>query len=422
MTQPRRGRPPHRLDPDASHAARLGAEIRTRRQERGLTLEALAALVGFSPSHVSKVERANAPVSGPFVAACDHALDARGAISALLPAVISERAWQRQDRAATRHSGLAAAIGLTGSSAAQPAASAEVDPELVQHWLEVKGTLTDHDQLFGPHRVLAITKRGLGIIGRHRQAARGYLRADLMRVESRWEMLVAWLYDDAGAPEAAASMQRARALAVEADDHLMTAYVLVRQSERASRFGKSKAAIALAQAAQRQRGLTPHVHALRALYEALGHARAGETAACQNDLGTAHELVGRQHDGVIDSGFEGLGGHYATSTTVLAGEARCWLWLGQPGKAVDAAQRALAHWPAIRRRGRGLQRAGLAVACAAAGEPDRAAHEGLHALAVARATRSARAMQELRRLDQRLAATPQAQGAAEFREAFAAAR
>lgn len=148
---------------------------------------------------------------------------------------------------------------------------------------------------------------------------------------------------------------------------------------------------------------------------------AGEAADCQEDLETAHELVGQRHGGIIDPGFEGLGGHYATQTTVLAGEARCWLWLGQPRKAVDVAQRALARWPATRRRGRGLQRAGLAVACAAAGEPDRAAYEGLRALALARATGSARAMRELRRLDHRLAVTPQAQGAEEFREAFAAA-
>jgi hypothetical protein len=386
-----------------------------------LTLEGLAALIGFSPQHLSEVERAKTPVSGPFVSACDHALDAQGTLSALLPAVIAERALQRHGRSTIRHSGLRSG-SAAGSLAAHPAGSAEVDPELVPHWLELKGVLTDHDQLFGPHQVLVIAQRGLGIIGRQRQASRGYLRTELMRVESRWEMLAAWLYDDAGDPAVSASMERARTLASAADDSLMVAYVLVRQSERASRSGKSREAIALAQAAWREYGVTPHVRALSALHEALGHARAGEMSACQVDLETAHELVGQQHDAVVDSSFEGLGRHYATRTTVLAGEARCWLWLGQPRKAVDAAERALARWPAIRRRGRGLQLAGFAVACAAAGEPDRAAREGLRALTVARATRSNRSMRELRRLDRRLATMPQAQGVAEFREAFAAPR
>jgi hypothetical protein len=49
------GRPAKPLDPDASHAARLGAELRARRKSRGLTLEAFAAEIGYSPQHVSEV-------------------------------------------------------------------------------------------------------------------------------------------------------------------------------------------------------------------------------------------------------------------------------------------------------------------------------------------------------------------------------
>jgi transcriptional regulator with XRE-family HTH domain len=102
MAQRRRGRPPNPLDPDASRAARLGAEIRARRQAQGLTLEALATLIGFSPQHVSEAELAKAPVSEPFVAACDRALDAQGALLALLPAVVYERATERHDRSVAR--------------------------------------------------------------------------------------------------------------------------------------------------------------------------------------------------------------------------------------------------------------------------------------------------------------------------------
>lgn len=102
MTQPPRGRPPSPVDPDASHAARLGAEIRARRQAQGLTLKALAARTGFSSQHLSEVERANVPMSEPFVAACDQALDAHGALVALLPAVVYERALKRHDRSTAR--------------------------------------------------------------------------------------------------------------------------------------------------------------------------------------------------------------------------------------------------------------------------------------------------------------------------------
>jgi len=102
MTQPRRGRPPKPLNPDASSAARLGAALRARRLETGLTLEALAGLIGFSPQHVSQVELAQASVSGQFVAACDRALDANGSLLALLEPVVYERARERHDRSAAR--------------------------------------------------------------------------------------------------------------------------------------------------------------------------------------------------------------------------------------------------------------------------------------------------------------------------------
>jgi transcriptional regulator with XRE-family HTH domain len=104
MTTPRRGRPPKPLDPDASHAARLGAEIRARRLERALTLEALAEKIGFTPQHVSEVELAKASVSRPFVAACDRALDAQGSLLELLPAVVYERALERHERSVRRRS------------------------------------------------------------------------------------------------------------------------------------------------------------------------------------------------------------------------------------------------------------------------------------------------------------------------------
>ena len=75
MTQPQRGRPPKPLNPDASSAARLGAALRARRVENGLTLVKLAERIGYSPQHVSEVELAQASVSGSFVAECDRALE-----------------------------------------------------------------------------------------------------------------------------------------------------------------------------------------------------------------------------------------------------------------------------------------------------------------------------------------------------------
>jgi tetratricopeptide (TPR) repeat protein len=177
-------------------------------------------------------------------------------------------------------------------------------------------------------------------------------------------------------------MERALRLALEAEDSLMVGFVLARQAERAVRLGAADAAIGLAQAAQRQRDLTVHVRALAALYEALGRALAADAYACEQRLDEAYQLAESSED--IDVAWDGLGRHYANLATVLASEARCRLWLGQAEKALDAANAALAARLVSRRRGGGLQYAGLAIACAAAGQTERAADEGLEALAVAR--------------------------------------
>jgi transcriptional regulator with XRE-family HTH domain len=100
MTQP-----PDNPYPDPremSHAARLGTEIRKRRKARKLTLEVLASMIGFSLQHLSEVERAQAPMSGRFVAACDLALEAGGSLLELFEAVVCERAMQRQEQSVAR--------------------------------------------------------------------------------------------------------------------------------------------------------------------------------------------------------------------------------------------------------------------------------------------------------------------------------
>ena len=102
MAQPRRGRPPNPLDPNASHAAKLGAEIRDRRTDAELTLEQLANQVGFSQQHISEVERAKTTPGAAFVAAVDRALEADGAIERLLPLVLEDREGRRQERAQAR--------------------------------------------------------------------------------------------------------------------------------------------------------------------------------------------------------------------------------------------------------------------------------------------------------------------------------
>jgi hypothetical protein len=110
----------------------------------------------------------------------------------------------------------------------------------------------------------------------------------------------------------------------------------------------------------------------------------------------------------------GLGQYGASRAYVMVGEARCWLRM-RPARAVGLFEEALSSWPRDRTRGRGIHQARVALACAAAGEPDRAAAEGMQALRIARITRSDLTVQELRRLDSRLPRATPAVGTSAWR-------
>jgi len=92
------GRPLKAVDPNASAAAKLGADLRARRVERDLTLTELGNKVGFSAQYISGAELARTTVSARFVAACDRVLGADGALVALLPDVVWEKELRRQQR------------------------------------------------------------------------------------------------------------------------------------------------------------------------------------------------------------------------------------------------------------------------------------------------------------------------------------
>jgi len=463
MTPPRRGRPPNPVDPDASQAARLGAEIRKRRQAEELTLEALSARVGFSPQHISGVELAKALASGAFVTACDRALDAQGALVALLPTVMDEYTMQRHDRSAARQrskgrdapgyaeahaiarafgleryagllypsgaeddvdplnrrdlieAGIGATLGLGATTA--PATAGQIDPEFVEHWMGLMQLLDRHGGVFGSHQVLAAVRQELRLIAQHRQTARGQLRTQLLRVESRWTQFASWLSNDVGDPRQRDRLaNRALGLAREGDYPEMVAYVLLRQCRWAIEDDDAHRATAFAQAARNVRDTTPRMRALCALKHAHGYALANDAASCASSLRNADALLERS-DATQSDPLGDVARHEISSPYIKADVARCRLWL-QPDRAVSAFEDVLRVWPQSRARDRGVQQARLGIAYANANEPDRAASEGIKALRIARATKSEVAVRELKRLDRQLAGYD-VPAVGEFREALA---
>jgi transcriptional regulator with XRE-family HTH domain len=253
---PRRGRPPAPLEPWASAAARLGAELRGLRSARGLTLAGLSARVGYSGQFISQVEHGRSTASEAFVQACDVELGADGALLGLLPAVILEQAQQRSARSRARRrkdtdssdreddvqpmtrrglaaAGAATALGLGATVA--PAAAGAVDPGLADHWERLLAIIGTHDAAHGPQEVLATARRELHLITAYRKVATGGLRSSLMRVEARWALHAGWLCEDTGDPrERAALLEHALHLAREANERSAPATTVRREARSRS--------------------------------------------------------------------------------------------------------------------------------------------------------------------------------------------
>jgi len=419
-------------------------------------------MIGFSLQHLSEVERAKAPMSGRFVAACDLALEAGGSLLDMFEAVVCERAMQRQEQSVARQrsegeipdaeydaltsalrltryagqqhpseagedvdlsrrsllgAGVGAALGLdvtTASALARP-----LDPGLAEYWTTLLRVLARHDAMFGPHDALGTVRHSLDLIAEHRRLACGELRTQLVSVESRWSWFAGALCNDSGDwRRRDVWTDRSLRLAQEAGDRDMVAWVLMWQSRWAAMRPDAQTAILLADAAGRTFGISKRIRGLCALRAAHGHALANDAVSCERSLAEAHGLLDQTAQSEPLTLWEDLGRQDdGVSPYVLATEARCWLPL-RPAKAISMLEDVLQLWPQDRTRGRGIHHARLALACTATNEPDRAVAEGIKALNIARTTKSDVTVRELKRLDRQLAAYD-VPAVEEFREALA---
>lgn len=276
-----------------------------------------------------------------------------------------------------------------------------------------------HDAVFGPHDVLGAVRTEIGLIAEHRGVTRGDLRVQLLRVESRWAWLASWVSNDAGDWHRRDSWaDRSVQLARTDADADMIAWGLLWQSRWAAMRHDSRRAISLADEAGRTPGATDKVRGLCAVKEAHGCALANDRASCERALTRAYECFDRAAQGDHVTLSEDVGRRDDSAELyVAADEARCWLVLW-PQRAVDMIEDVLRAWPRERIRGLGVQQARLARACASAGQPERAAAEGMKALDMAQATRSDLMLRELRQLGRQLDPRD-VPAAADFREALA---
>jgi hypothetical protein len=178
----------------------------------------------------------------------------------------------------------------------------------------------------------------------------------------------------------------------------------------------TRSAIAYADATHRTPGTNDQIRALGALKHAQAHVLNGDADAAARSLTDVRELL--LDTDPVQAPWGDLVSQEVTHADVLADDARCWSWL-RPHKAIPRFEDVLRSWPPTRTRDQGVVRARLGLACARAGEPERAAAEGMTAIGIAESTRSTVTVRELMRLDRQFAAY-ELPAVAELREAVAA--
>jgi transcriptional regulator with XRE-family HTH domain len=436
-----------------SVAARLGADIKRRRIEAGMTQAEVAKRVGYTRQYVSHAERVGEDFpSRDLTEALDSVLGADGALIRLRVEAAADQRDQRvkavHGDGALSHGG---AVGLAGAGLVASMAGREEVARLAlaespredilltsaerQSFLDgcLRGAawsaLNTEEQghifaaLRDPYRYLntsvieyfdrqlklCMTNDGdrgprstlntaLGILVAIEQSAPHVpagVRQQLLTVAARGAEFVGWLYRDIHNPVLAGLWyDRATGWAQEAGDMPMQGYVLLRKSQMAFDERDAVRVLTLAQAAiQGPWQLPARVKAEAMQQEARGLAMTGEPMKdIERKLGEARRVLAEA--GTADPTSQ-LGAGYDESTFRLR-NASCYVEAGRPRQAAELYGQVL-ELNEMSRRDRGYFMARRASSLALAGEPDEAADVGIRAAELALVTRSLRTKRELAR-------------------------
>ena len=324
----------------------------------------------------------------------------------------SARAWDADDiyRRTGLHGALAGSgLGLFGSAltlddirhiaAALHDARRYLDGAVVGHLRQRLVQCADDDGRHGPKAALPPVLAVIAVVEYNARQVKPAVRRELLGVGARGAEFAGWLYRDIGVPELA-DYWRDRAIewGLEAGDHAMPGYVLLKKSQSAWDARDALRMLTLAQAVQGGPWPLPaRVRAEAAQQEARGHAMInGDLDAAKGKLDQARELLTSDNANSQAGGDAELAAHYDRSLLAVQ-TAICHCEARRPEQAVDLYREALD--PSVfspRDHAYFLSLMGLALA--AADHPDEAASAGMRALPVAIAASSLRTVRELQRL------------------------
>jgi transcriptional regulator with XRE-family HTH domain len=369
--------------------------LRRCRERRGLTQSALAALIGYSPQHLSDVERGAGSVSEQFVQACDDALRTDGQLVKLLAPVVYERARARWADRAERHSGMPTqdAWALVSQPGAPPARAAHprvVSPADSRVITEMTAALRRVDNRYGGGYARGVVLGYLnGEVRPVLRAVRAHGSASRRLVQAAAELtqLAGWISHDVGEDSLARwYFSESLRLASAARDDAFVSEVLAGLSHQAAYLCDGRTAVDAAQAARRHatRSDVPVLVSEAAAMEAHGHALRGDARACLVAMRNAERALDAAPCDGRPPWLE-----YFDQAYVAAKFAHALQALGESKPAERFALRSLRMSEGYE-RGRLFNTVLLARIHADHGELDRACELGRRSVVMASGIRSAR--------------------------------
>ncbi|WP_239377513.1 helix-turn-helix domain-containing protein [Frankia sp. Cj5] len=315
--------------------------------------------------------------------------------------------------------GLMAASGATLSPlstlATVPAASASLDPRVVDHLARLRAVLAENDNLFGPRQVIAAAQEQTGLLATHLRHGTSSTpqRQTLHHIQTQFADLLGWLHQDSGDHAAAGYwLDRALEWSHRAGDPKATVFILARKSQLAADRGDPGEAIDVAEAALTSAEPTGRLAAIAATYSAHGHALRGEKTTCLTLYDRAHDILDRAEPDTDPWG------QFFSPAYIEVQRAHSLAALGDYPAAATSFRTAIDGLPSTFHRDRGVYLAREALAHAGAREPEQAATLGLHALMVGTQTHSGRIMTSLRSLHDAVAGWRTVPQVREFRQAM----
>jgi transcriptional regulator with XRE-family HTH domain len=256
--------------------------MRSRMDERGISLRALARTVHFDNAYLSRVMNGRQVPSAKLVAALDAALGAGGKLVELAPS--RTRPWGVTD-------------SVTPDDEERLLLAAErparVDATVIESLSTILAAQRRTEDVIGSAPLLDPVRAQLAMIENLATEARTAVRAQIVNVTGQWIQYAGWLYISTGRLSAATAMlDRALAHAVETDDVNLTSEVLGFKGHVAWESGRVAEMIGLRAAARRDDGrLFPGESAIAAAQEARGHAVLGDAYETDRLLDLADELA-----------------------------------------------------------------------------------------------------------------------------------